>query len=91
MYKYKLKNSDEQTIREAEGTIIPGVGVVINGIVNSEVKFENPNFVLVDEQNQQPVPAPAHVAGVAPQNVQPQPVVQLNEEAVNTAGNDGAN
>lgn len=62
-YKYKTKGGIDY--------LVPGFGVAVNGYITSETPIENPNLELVTEEETAVQPAPAHVAGVAPQNVQP--------------------
>lgn len=76
MYRYKTKGDTE--------LVIPGVGVTVGGIIESPVELENPNLELITVgEKTAEQPSPAHVAGVAPQTVQP-PVVaplQINQPA----------
>lgn len=67
MFKYKLKEDSAHL----EGTFVPGVGTVRDGILESNHKFENPNFDLIEDN--QVEQAPQHMNGVVPQATQPVP------------------
>lgn len=74
MYKYRLKKI-EGVAEDASGIMIPGHGMVVNGMIESQTPIENPNLELVSgpEDAQQvtaPAPSPAHMTGVVPQNQQ---------------------
>lgn len=67
MFKYKLK----EDAQHLEGTFVPGVGVVKDGILESGRRIENPNFEAIEES--QVEQAPQHLNGVVPQATQPVP------------------
>jgi hypothetical protein len=67
-YKYKTKGDVE--------LVVPGVGVSVNGIITSSTPLESPNLELITNEPTAEAPAPAHVAGVVPQNTQPTYQVQ---------------
>jgi hypothetical protein len=68
-YSYRTKGDVE--------FVVPGVGVTVNGVISSHTPIENPNLELIQQPTVEQ-PAPAHVAGVVPQDAQPavQPVPQ---------------
>lgn len=70
MYKYKTKNGEDY--------FLPGHGQTVGGEITTDSKIENPNFILVEEPKQIE-PAPNHITGVAPQNIQPAPIIPTTE------------
>lgn len=89
MYKYKVKDG----VGNLEGSVIPGHGVIKDGVIESDRKIENPNLVLVSSGEKA---SPSHVAGVAPQaaqpataapsqaTTQPQPITSVQPTQTNT-------
>lgn len=65
MYKYKTKGDVNY--------MIPGVGVAVNGIIESRFPIENPNLELVESPQEAKAPAATHLNGIAPQDEQPTP------------------
>lgn len=64
-HKYKVKQDSEGNALVPDGTTLPGIGVVKNGLIESNVEFENPNFELVGEDR-----SASHLDGVVPQSEQ---------------------
>lgn len=58
MHKYRTKGNVD--------LIIPGKGITVQGIITSNEPIENPNLILITDEQ----PAQGFVNGVVPQNAQ---------------------
>lgn len=61
MTKYKVKG--------VENGFIPGVGKVVNGMIETSVKLEGHNYELIDTQ-ETGTPTPPVIEPVQPQNIE---------------------
>lgn len=75
-YTYKVKNDSNGAPLLPDGTTIPNIGIIVNGQVESAIKFENPNFVQVDDEDA----GASHLNGVAPQSQQSAPTETESEQ-----------
>ena len=64
-HKYKVKQDSDGKALVPDGAIVPNVGTVRNGYIETNVEFENPNFELVGEDK-----SASHLDGVVPQSEQ---------------------